>query len=674
MWANLVANPSIEVDTWLWTAHTGAAISRDTARASHGAASLKATGAAAGDAASTLFVAPRGGVTFQARVFAATLPTTSGLTIRSSDGATQVAGTAVLGTAAAWQRLYGVVADGVLTPGAAYRLWWRFGGAGTVWLDEATVTIGATGDDRRTGAVDEVPYLVCEIAPTKHAADLATLMASTTHAGGTAAGWVDVSYRVRQATHRQGRSVELDRVDAAEAAVVLDNRDALLDPQVAGNLATWGMPYRLRALAGGTARTIFSGVVDAIRVRTDAYPDASVEISGRDGMAQVSQAAWTTRLLASQFTSLYVGGGAERIIPGPSGASTATTTTYLLAQTYGTVGARVVLTSGTVGAWFEAPLNAFVDGSSDPGYLPYGFSGVLTPGSGGTAGTPRGWFGSADYRGTSVIAAGPSYEGTASFEVYPGEMTAYERTRMVCRALSIPFDATGSTASMNVAAVAGTPNALDHLYQVAEAAAGRLWWHPDNGLRIDGYETRQAGLLGTAATFGTAAGQIGYRGIDPAVDGTYLFNDWSVVDGYGATHRTQDSTSAALYLQRSSSKETAAGDSAGTPSRMDAYSGYLAARYGTPTTRVPSLEVVPGAGGSATDWATVLSLFADPRLVVVNRPVVGAGSVSGTVTVEGWQTTWQPTNLTVRLDLAPADVRLWRLDEGLLDSTTRLGF
>ena len=105
---------------------------------------------------------------------------------------------------------------------------------------------------------------------------------------------------------------------------------------------------------------------------------------------------------------------------------------------------------------------------------------------------------------------------------------------------------------------------------------------------------------------------------------------------------------------------------------MDDYASYLASRYGTPTTRIPSLEVVPGA--ASTDWATVMSLFADPRLVVVNRPVAGGTSVAGTVTVEGWATDWQPTTVRVRLDLAPADTRMWRLDEGQLGSTTNLGF
>jgi hypothetical protein len=225
-------------------------------------------------------------------------------------------------------------------------------------------------------------------------------------------------------------------------------------------------------------------------------------------------------------------------------------------------------------------------------------------------------------------------------------------------------------------------NALNYLQTLAASCGGRVVEHPLWGVAIEGRAMRYA-AAGTAATFGSAAGQIAYRDVQPVADDSFLFNDWTVTGGTAGaiTGRSTDATSGAKYGYRSQSLDTRLASSGDVTD----CAGYFAGRYGAPRVRIPSIEPNMVALGTAAPWRTVLEAFRDTvvagtanaQVFVVKRPVLGAsgGTATHEVWPEGVTVEWKPGDVTVSLDVSPGpEAAFWRMDTSLLGVSTVLAW
>lgn len=251
------------------------------------------------------------------------------------------------------------------------------------------------------------------------------------------------------------------------------------------------------------------------------------------------------------------------------------------------------------------------------------------------------------------------------------------------------FNAAGGAATSTVVMRVGTAdrfNALQHAQALARSDGGYLANSGAGVLFVIGRAARYA-AAGTAVTFGTAAGEVPYRFVEPSLDDSYLWNDWTVVGGTASayTATTTDATSAGLYGYRSQSIETRIQDEADV---IDA-AGYFAAKYAYPRLRIPSIEPNMMALGTAAPWERVIEPFRRgtstvddsplcTHVMVVKRPVIGSsgGTVSHVVWQEGVNVEWDAAGVRVRVDVSPGpgDPEWFMLDSSVLDGAARLAW
>lgn len=586
-WVNLVANAGGEYvvggSVVGWRGVSGAVVVQSTAQALDGTASVRGTAAAAGALVGLPFVWHGNDhpTYWQAYVYQTAAPggAATQVTIRDTAGGT-IAGMANPSTSAtnAWTRVSGTATpSAALTPGSAYMLAVRLGGAGTVYVDRAAVWQGAPGDPLAWAG--QAPLFIVEIAPSAGASDLATLGGQYVIGGVSTNGigymervgtpWTDVTWRVRQGAYRGGRAAETEQTSASECSVTLDNRDGALDPTT-GTMGSVGMPLRVRYTDPSTGRVsyLFEGQAWSVRPSRPGPYDQTVELAATDRLKTMGMTTWRPSVTAEAL--------------GTQPAWQAVDTMYLDLQTW----------RSATGVWSLAT--------------------------------------------ETVITAG----------------------------------------------TAEALNAVGYLQTLAQGCGGRLVEHPLYGVAIEGRAMRYV-PAGTAATFGTAAGEVPYRDVQPAADDAFLFNDWTVTGGTGGalTGRSTDATSGARYGYRSQSLDTRLAAAADV---TDA-AAYLAGRYAYPRTRIPSIEPNMVALGTAAPWRTVIEAYRDTvaigtanaKVFVVKRPVLGAsgGTATHEVWPEGVTVEWKPGDVTVSLDVSPGpEAAFWRMDTSTLGVSTVLAW
>lgn len=587
MWVNLVTNGGGEYQSAGsaigWRGYFSGVAAQSTAQALDGTASVMGTASASAQGIGIPFIWPsnQAPVYFQAYLYQGTAPggAATQVSIRDTAGAS-IAGIPVPQTSAtgAWTRVYGTATPtAALTPGSAYVLFVRLGGAGTVYVDRAAVWQGDPNDGAAWGG--QAPLFIVEIGPGYGVSALASSTAAlVAGAGGANAQstyervgtpWTDVSWRVRQGSYRGGRSAETDTTNASEARVTLDNRDGALDPTT-GTMGSVGMPLRVRYHDPSTGRIsyLFEGNVWGVSPNRPGPYDQTVDLAAVDRFKVAGMARWVPN-----------------------------TTVEAL---------------GTQPAWGAFATMAAALGSPFRVILPAG--------------------GAAD---DVVIAAGTAESFTA----------------------------------------------LDYAQTLARSVGGRLVDHPSAGMFIESRTARYR-AAGTAATFGTAAGEIPYRDVSPSSDDSYLFNDWTATGGTAGafTATSTDATSGTQYGYRSNTLDTrlAVADD------VTSAAGYFAGKYAYPRVRIPSIEPSLYAMGTAAPWRDVLEAFRDTfggtaysRVFVVKRNVIGAsgGTATHVVWPEGVSVEWKPGDVKVSLDVSPGpEAAFWVLDTSALGTDTRLAW
>jgi hypothetical protein len=200
------------------------------------------------------------------------------------------------------------------------------------------------------------------------------------------------------------------------------------------------------------------------------------------------------------------------------------------------------------------------------------------------------------------------------------------------------------------------------------AANGRVVFLDRKVLSNAPYNTSQA-------TFGDGGGsELPYAGISYRYDDQLVWNEIVATRDGGVARIASDSDSQASYLKRTRTMS-------GLHHTTDVASGFLAqwvlAKYKDPLLRVTGLRIIPDA--SPTDlYPQALGREIGDRITVKRRPQ-GVGSViSQEVQIEGISHMISPGSWETQWDLSPANSNvMWLLgvaNSSELGTTTRLGF
>jgi hypothetical protein len=547
-------------------------------------------------------------------------------------------------------------------------------------------------------------------------------VAFDTPPGSSSPTWADISDYVWQASIRRGRSHELDRTEAGTLNLTLDNSDRRFDPTYPGALAnsiknpsfevdTTGWvagggalsrttdDQQVGAYAGAFLASAQFGSVVATGVYTTTAGGMSIVISAyvlatATGMALLLQAdnASNTVYGSADYGASAVGAWQRLSIHTsavPNGEPLMLTVMDLRAAGW----TRILVD----GAQFEIETTA----TAPSAYADGDQANYRWEGTSHNSRTLRGWYPNVlPMRKIRVraVAEGSSYTLFTGFvESWPLQWLKGDRITLTnvqaadgfkvlgLHELSATFaaqrsdarvgavlDAVGwSTADRALSTgqstfqgttVAGV-GALEHLQTAAQSENGRLSVDASGALV---FQDRHTPFDSTAslATFGDAAGELGYFDITAEYGDQQLFNEARVTRENGSEQVAADSaTSQVKFFRRTLSRSGLLID---TDNEASAAAGYLIDTYKDPALRITSLTLRPL--GDTALWPQALGRALGDRVTVKRRP--GPDTASGVITqqsfIEGiehdiprdgaWQTVFRLSAVGVGYTRSPLTV------------------
>ena len=132
---------------------------------------------------------------------------------------------------------------------------------------------------------------------------------NTTFTLGGAFSLVDVTQYVRNVSISRGRSRLLDRVQAGQATITLDNRARLFDPTAGTAISPYSSSIVPRKNVSVTLNSepIFTGLVDDWNIGYDLSGDSTSVAECADGFIQLGQVTLGTAVRSSQLSGARVG-------------------------------------------------------------------------------------------------------------------------------------------------------------------------------------------------------------------------------------------------------------------------------------------------------------------------------------------------------------------------------
>jgi hypothetical protein len=214
-------------------------------------------------------------------------------------------------------------------------------------------------------------------------------------------------------------------------------------------------------------------------------------------------------------------------------------------------------------------------------------------------------------------------------------------------------------------------NPLTFIQQLVEAENGLFFQRGDGKFVFQDRHWRIRNST-SAATFGTASGELPYESLDLGFDETLIYNDILITRAGGAQQEAIDSTSQAAYGPRVLTKT---GILLGTDDEALALSQWLLLRYKDPALRIPRMTL-NGDAAPSTLWPQLLGRDLSDKVTVRVRPPPSGSTmiekaarieaIAHTIAFDSWRVGWD-------LSLAGED-QYWVLGTSALGTTTKLAY
>lgn len=513
--------------------------------------------------------------------------------------------------------------------------------------------------------------------------------------------WVDISRFAMSFEMQRGRQLELNRMEAGTATLVLDNSDRRFDPtNVNGPYYPNLLPmkkFQIGMILSGIVYYIFTGYIESMTLQWENPGWSAVEVQLVDGFDFLSN-----KNIISKYASGSVANGSVRVGPG-----LASTFIYYQATFPGAGGNTITVSHVVQGT--KTPLSISVTGTvvtvngatdGEGNSISTGVDAMTAIAANPTASalvtcTP--------YTGLVPLGGGPpdfnptsgtlvdDVSVTLSGGTFNQESTG-SRIGNVLDAANWPSDQRLIDAGiMTIAAQSfkssDSEKALSHIQDIESSELGYTFINAQGYMVYHDGRHRESSLrsLTSSATFGDDAAltELEYVDLIPAFDKTYIYNAIAVTPyNSQVSQSASDATSISLYGERDYSLATQ------LVSASDALyvSQYLLYLYKNPGLRFTSVTVQPIA--DLTLWTTVLARELGDRVTIHRRPP-DYSSETKTVLAQdgyieniGWKFDENVYSATVTFLLSPPVNTItgqnWlTLDDatyGILDSSNVAGF
>lgn len=447
--------------------------------------------------------------------------------------------------------------------------------------------------------------------------------------------WVDVTAYVQSVSIQRGRSDELDRVDAGTCDVKVRNQDGRFDPTYASGAyapnVDLGKPLRVRATWLGVTYDLFQGYVWNFPPEWPVNAAETVALHAIDELGAMGRASY------------YRNGGRAREL----------------------AGSRIV----------DVIASYWAGGVPDTSQVDAGVAYVAPIGSVDTGGTVTDPLNALQHAQDAALTEGGLFymleDGRPRFESRRWRTNTVRDT--ISMALGdLPTKAFGTAAMSKAGGITLPLGTVPVNSNVGAATSGTIYVA---GKEV-AYTSKLAGTAFAGCTGGSGSvvvnapvvwGELGYTGLAPRYDDSYLVNEWNVTGPSGSATAI-DVASGSAYYRRTQNRDTIA-DSA---LELNGIASFLLGRYKSPALRFPTIELAPA--GTPLAWPKVLATHLSDHVVVKRRPP-GGRLWRQDCYVEGIRHDIEPGAIwKVSLNMSPADMTdYWRIGSGQL-GVTKVGY